>query len=281
MMMCGDYHKIIVVGDQGVGKTSYMFKDFPTSAPGTVILMPEKRGNKIYRFLLVEKHTLNPFPCQVSGAIVMFSVNDSKSFGKVPGYIEELEAHGIKNIVLCANKVDLEDKVYFKLEDGYGGYPACGISSRSFYNCRAPLMLMIDLLEKNFDYTPKVRDSLLRKRKSELNTSEKLDLPLFASNPVNKEIYSVINKRRIFLQKEDKEKRKKLQEEIDLRMYNSIHADCIKEIDYLMAKIKGAPFLDRFGKETFRLPSGARNKKLRVVYHRLVELRKHIVNQYV
>jgi len=156
-------YRILIVGDGGVGKTSYIDKcvsdEFNAKYQCTFGVVFRKKyieadgemcdvtfidcaGQEKYSFpTAVHKNT------RVDGAIIMFDVASFLSFGSVLEWRNRINnVYGNIPIVLCGNKVDsprryvTQSSINFHRKAGIKYYD---ISVKSGYNCTFPLIDMI------------------------------------------------------------------------------------------------------------------------------------------
>jgi len=150
-------YKVLIVGDAGVGKTSYIKR---LSSGEFIKRYIPTFGCEIHSLILEEKNVcfdVYDFAGQeklfsledaqyigASGAIVMYSVDSRVSFKSIKHWIQKLNAFGIKNIIVCGNKVELQNRSKEEYEYIHD-YSKCLISVKNGIN----LMLPFDLFVKN------------------------------------------------------------------------------------------------------------------------------------
>lgn len=128
-------HKIVFVGDQGVGKTSvitrFMYDTFDNHYQATVgidflsktlaiddrtvrLQLWDTAGQERFRSLIPS------YIRDSSGAVVVYDVTKRESFDNASKWIEQVrEERGVDVVIaLVGNKVDLEDERQVSLEDG-------------------------------------------------------------------------------------------------------------------------------------------------------------------
>jgi GTP-binding nuclear protein Ran len=169
---------IIIVGDAGVGKTTFInrwhsgkyIKQY-IATEGVKIyksryikqyIAPE--GVKIYKsmyneikFNIIdtagqEKYSKIPYNKTVDAAIIMFDVQSNISYKNIPFWYDKINnEYGNIPIVICGNKVDiLNRKVEVEIEmiNYYWKYKTkfFDVSSKSTYNYEKPFMTLINQL---------------------------------------------------------------------------------------------------------------------------------------
>jgi len=146
--------KVMLVGDGGVGKTTYVKRlltgEFERKYDPTMGAEVHPFRQDGQTFNLWERAGQEKFDSLGKGyyigakaAIVMFDVTSRLSYRSVAGWIKELEEAGIENIVVCGNKVDSKDRKVFH-RDILVRYPYVELSTKSCYNFEKPFQTIME-----------------------------------------------------------------------------------------------------------------------------------------
>ena len=120
--------KLLIVGDQAVGKTSilYRFTDnsFQINMVGTTGIDFKKKmievGDKTYKILLYDtagherfRHITASHYKGVKGVILAYDVTERNSFTNSEQWLEDIKEKTSKDVKICmmANKIDMENRV--------------------------------------------------------------------------------------------------------------------------------------------------------------------------
>lgn len=121
--------RVICIGDSGVGKTSIITRattgTFDPSPPSTIGAgvrpITVTSGGEEYKFHLwdtagqeIYRSIVPLYFKQATCALVVFSMDDSNSFGNLTDWIDLLYSHTGQNIpvVIVGNKIDIEKQVF-------------------------------------------------------------------------------------------------------------------------------------------------------------------------
>ena len=148
--------KIIILGDKGVGKTSFInrhltgdFKDVPVNFNDQYVQYHTNHG--LIDIMLTDMKYMDDLKCY-DAAIIMFDCTKEETYDNIPNYFELIQEHApnINNIVICGNKVDIPQRVvkseminYHRQYDVY----YYDISNKSNYNFDKPITY---LMQKHF-----------------------------------------------------------------------------------------------------------------------------------
>ena len=155
--------KIVIVGDGGCGKTSFVkrhlnlgftMRYIPTIGVDVSVLM--FRGDKGHTNLSIwdcsgqEKFSglQSGYYIGAHAYIVMFDLNSKTSYMNSKIWVSTILAHHKREgtpplIVLCGNKVDIEDRPALEIDTTLQYYD---ISAKSNYNCEKPFLHIIRTL---------------------------------------------------------------------------------------------------------------------------------------
>lgn len=150
---------IIIVGDAGVGKTTFInrwntYKYIKKYIATEGVKIYKSMYNEI-KFNIIdtagqEKYSKIPYNRTVDAAIIMFDVQSNISYKNIPFWYDKINnEYGNIPIVICGNKVDILNR---KVESGMINYhwkyktKYFDVSSKSTYNYDKPFMTLINQL---------------------------------------------------------------------------------------------------------------------------------------
>jgi len=154
-MSCGKSLKVIIVGDRGVGKTTFM-KRYTT---GDFVEKYNMTKGVSVNNLEIENVTFNCWDISgdknennteyykdANAAIVMFDVTSRHTFKSVNRWRNDIKkVCGDIPIILCANKVDYEEQ--YKVKTKEISQPFFYTSSKSNYNYEEPFRYLISKMK--------------------------------------------------------------------------------------------------------------------------------------
>jgi GTP-binding nuclear protein Ran len=149
--------KVLIVGDSGVGKTTYLKryqtgefeKIYNPTDISSVYPIEIKDSNIIFNcWDIPSKYNTKNFN-NADAAIVMFDIQSHVTYKSVEKWINNIKKKcGDIPIVILANKVDVINKNNTK-KTFTSRYPLLYSSSRSNYNYEAPFNYIIDALKNS------------------------------------------------------------------------------------------------------------------------------------
>lgn len=155
-------YKIILVGDGGVGKSTYIRRHLTGDFERKYLPTVGVYIRDLHLNTSIGEFTFNMWDCAgqekfssmrqgyyggASAAIIMYDVENSLSFDHVCNWYNEIKSVcGNIPIILCRNKVD---ELQFDINDNRITLPHYDISVKSEYNCNEPLVHLLKLLTKN------------------------------------------------------------------------------------------------------------------------------------
>jgi GTP-binding nuclear protein Ran len=145
-------HNIIVLGNRGVGKSSFLTRhitgDFSTDHQLTPNGTPYTINWTDHCFKITEQSVYQNQ--SEDGVIIMFDVTNRASYDSVPEYYEQVIQSGmIGPIILCGNKCDEREETWVVTHDEFADYShehglrSYNTSAKSNYNYEKPFLWMV------------------------------------------------------------------------------------------------------------------------------------------
>ena len=152
--------KIIILGDAAVGKTVFInklardkFTNYYSPTIGAEVTPVNFRANignvklELWEISGDQKYSkfTDRFLSKADGCLIMFDLTNDNSYNNINQWIDKLKRFSVINreplipFIICGTKGDLCKNVDFRVD-----YEV--ISSKSFYNTRAPLLSLIRII---------------------------------------------------------------------------------------------------------------------------------------